>query len=93
MRKSIPFSEVLRRVMDEKKDAFSSFNEEVVGDLAIDRSMCAIGVNWWCGSKSNIEPYLFDSALLNDDDVVGEISHANFFILVFFCIHFLVVGM
>lgn len=93
MRKTIPFSEVLRRVMEESGDEFSSSDEEVVGDIAIDGEQHVFnqtGLRF--SSKSNVDPCLLDSALLNDDEV-GEVSHANFFVLVFFCIHFLVVGM
>jgi len=65
MGKGIPSSEVLRRVMEDLDDAFSSYDDEFVGHLKIagnnvvwDRPGMRIGV------QSDVEPCLLDSALL-----------------------------
>lgn len=65
MGKGIPSSEVLRRVMEDSDDEFSSYDDEFVGDLKIagnnvvwDRPGMRIGV------QSDVEPCLLDSALL-----------------------------
>ena len=61
MGKGIPSSEVLRRVMEDLDDAFSSYDDEFLGDLKI----AGNNVVWdIIGVQSDVEPCLLDSALL-----------------------------
>ena len=85
----MPYAEVLRRVLDESDDAFSSSDEEIVGDVNIDgQHLVWIRPSLRCGPNLNVEPCLLDSALLYDDEV-GEVSDAIFLISVLFCVKFL----
>ena len=90
MRKSIPVAEVLRRVMDDTDDEFASSDKETVGDMKVgDDQLVWEDPKARFGARSDVDPCLLDSALLNDDEV-GEVNIEIFF-LVFFCVKCLII--
>lgn len=92
MSNSISISEVLRRVLKDSDDEFSSSGDEVIGDIKIDDQQHVWNrPGWRCSQNTNVEPCQLETALLNDDEV-GEASNAIFF-LQLFCINFTIAVM
>jgi hypothetical protein len=85
-RKIIPLAEVLRRVMDDPDEDFSSSDDEAIGDVRVGGAQLV-----WehtaarLRMKSTLEPCQMDSALLNDEDV-GEVSIEIFLFFFVFCV-------
>lgn len=86
MRKGILVSEVLRRVLDDTDGEFSSSDDEIVGDVKVGGDQFVWkqpGTRF--SARSEFEPCLLDSALLNDDEVGEVCGRISFYFIFVLC--------